>query len=54
MKVFDPYVAYHKIDSYLNNKAIPIKEIPKISDEIMIEIKGFDLKTSFRKPKSKK
>lgn len=53
-RVFDTYQTYQEIFMYLANKAEPRKPIPHISDEIMLEAKGFDKKTSFRKPKSKK
>jgi hypothetical protein len=36
---------------WLNNQAEPRKPIPEISDEIMVEIKGFDKRYSFRKDK---
>lgn len=51
-KVIHPYTAFQEIYMYVggvlagNNKPIPI-----VSDNDMIEAKGFDKKTSFRKPK---
>ena len=51
-RVFDSYTAYQEVAMWLSNQAVPIKPIPKISDKIMIEIKGFD-KFSFRKAPSK-
>jgi hypothetical protein len=52
-RMFEPYLAFQELTMYMANTAEPRKEIPKISDEIMSEIKGFD-KWSFRKPKSAK
>jgi len=52
-RVFDSHSAYQEVAMWLSNQAVPIKPIPKISDKIMIEIKGFD-KFSFRKAPSKK
>ncbi len=49
-KIYDTYSAAQEIEMYLNNLAIPEKPIPKISDKIMAEAKGFD-KYSFRKDK---
>jgi hypothetical protein len=50
MKLFEPYQAYQEISMFVNNLAIPEKPIPKMSDEDMASIKGFD-KFSFRKDK---
>lgn len=52
-RIFDPFQAFQEINMWLNNQAIPIKDIPKLDDEIMAEIKGFN-KYSFRKDPSKK
>lgn len=52
-KLFPPNLAYQEIHSFLNNKAIPIKPIPKLDDKTMAEIKGFD-KWSFKKEPTKK
>ena len=52
-RIFDSYQAFQELTMWINNKAVPMKEIPKIKDEIMLEVKGFD-KFSFRKEKSKK
>ena len=46
----DPFQTYQEIAMFLGSMAEPRKPIPKISDETMAEIKGFD-KFSFRKPK---
>lgn len=52
-RVIDSYQAFQQIAMWLANQAVPIKPIPQISNNDMIESKGFDLKFSFRKPKSK-
>ncbi len=52
-RIFDPYQAYQEIAMFLGNFAEPRKNIPPISDEIMLEAKGFDKKFSFRKEKKK-
>jgi hypothetical protein len=51
IRMFEPYTAYQEIAMWLNNQAEPRKPIPEISDEIMVEIKGFDKRYSFRKDK---
>jgi hypothetical protein len=54
IRVMDPYQAFQEISMFLGNMAEPRKPIPKMSDEDMASIKGFD-KYSFRKdPSSKK
>lgn len=53
-KVFSTALAYQEISMYLGGvlgQGNPT--IPEISNKDMIEAKGFDLKTSFRKDKSK-
>jgi len=50
-RLFEPFQAYQELAMYLGNQAEPRKPIPPISDEVMLEIKGFDKKFSFRKPK---
>jgi hypothetical protein len=50
MQMFGPYQAYQEISMFVNNLAVPEKPIPKMSDEDMASIKGFD-KFSFRKDK---
>jgi hypothetical protein len=52
MRVFPPYQAYQELSMYLGSQAVPQKPMPKISDEDMRDIKGFD-KWSFKKPPSK-
>jgi hypothetical protein len=52
-RVFDPYSAYQEIEMFLNNLAIPQKDMPKIPDRENILSHGFDDKLSFRKEKSK-
>jgi hypothetical protein len=53
-KVKSVETAYQEIRMYLSNLAAPQKEMPTISDEIMLEAKGFNKRTSFRKEKSKR
>lgn len=52
-RLYDPYQAYQEISFFLGNFVSPRKNIPKISDEDMISVKGFD-KFSFRKEKRAK
>jgi len=50
-KVMDINQTYQEIDMYLNSVLIVNKEYPQITDnKVLIEAKGFDLKTSFRHP----
>ena len=51
--VKDPFTTFQDIYTYLASKASPEKEIPKLDDITMRDIKGFD-KYSFRKDKRKK
>jgi hypothetical protein len=53
-RIVDPYRAFQEISMWLGNQAEPRKAIPEIDDVTMAEAKGFDKKTSFRKPSSKK
>lgn len=46
-----PWEAFQEIERWLSNQAQPEKSIPTVSNNDMIEAKGFDLKTSFRKEK---
>ncbi len=50
-KVKDPYTAFQEISQFLGSLAFPDRSIPEVSDEDMLLAKGFDAKTSFRKPK---
>lgn len=50
----DPYTIYQELQMWMGNLAEPRKPIPEVSNSDMIEAKGFDLKYSFRKAKSKK
>lgn len=52
-KLFPPYQAYQEIRMWLSNLTSPERPIPPISNEDMIQAKGFDLRTSFRKEKKK-
>lgn len=45
---------YAELLMYLSNIAVPMKPIPQHDDETLAEIKGFDRKTSFRKPPTRK
>lgn len=50
----DPYTAYQEIFQYYSGVLGGVREvIPEVSNDDMIEAKGFDLKYSFRKEKSK-
>lgn len=53
-RVFDAYRTYQEIEMFLGNAAEPRKLIPAISNDDMIESKGFNLKASFRKEKKTK
>lgn len=48
------YAAYAELNTWLSNQAVPMKEIPAVSDKDMIVAKGFDLKSSFRREKREK
>ncbi len=50
-RLFDMTAAYQEVMMWLNNQAAPIKPIPQPDDLTMCEIKGFDTRYSFRKPK---
>lgn len=52
-RIMEPYTAFQEISMWIGNQAEPRKKIPEITDETMLQIKGFDAKTSFRKPSSK-
>lgn len=47
--LFDPYSAFQELQMYLSNIAQPNRPIPEVSNEDLIEAKGFD-EWSFRKP----
>jgi hypothetical protein len=53
-RVFDPFTAFQEIAMYYGSLAVPLKNIPKIDDLTMLQAKGFDPKSSFRKEPSKK
>jgi hypothetical protein len=53
IKAVDPFTAFQELSMWLGNFANNEDKIPPISNSDMIESKGFDLKTSFRKPKTK-
>lgn len=48
-RVFDAYTAFQEIFMFMNNLAVPQKNIPTISDEMKAQAHGYD-KWSFRKP----
>lgn len=50
-RVKDAYSAFQEIEMWLSNQASPEKSIPSVSNNDMIEAKGFDLKHSFRNTK---
>lgn len=52
-KLLHPYEAFQRLYQWFCSKASPEKDIPKISNNDLIEAKGFDLKYSFRKEKQK-
>lgn len=53
-RVKDAFTAYQEIKMRMHNIASPEKEIPKISDELMMHSKGFDMKYGFRKRPTEK
>lgn len=54
VRIFDPYTAFQEIQMFLGGLASPEKPIPEVSDKDMLLAKGFDAKSSFRKPPGKK
>lgn len=52
-KVKDSYSAFQELHMWLTNKAVPLKKVPEMSDEIKIEAHGYN-KFSFRKEKKRK
>lgn len=50
-RLFSSYQAYQEVFMFVSNLASPEKPIPEIDNDIMIEAKGFNLQTSFRKNK---
>ena len=48
-RIMDPYTAYQEIQMFFGRLRFEERPIPKISNSDMIEAKGFDLKSSFRK-----
>jgi hypothetical protein len=53
-RVVDPYTAFQEIQMFFGKLRSPERPIPEISNSDMIEAKGFDLKSSFRKEPGKK
>lgn len=54
-RIVEPYSAFQNIHQYLSGVLGGVREtIPEVSNNDMIEAKGFDLKESFRKPPSKR
>jgi hypothetical protein len=54
VRLFDPYSAFQEIQMFLGGMAFPNNPIPEVSDADMLIAKGFDAKSSFRKPPGKK
>lgn len=52
-RILPPYQAYQELSMWMNNLAVPNKPMPKIDDETMQSIKGFEHKYSFRKEPDK-
>jgi hypothetical protein len=52
-RLFDTYTAFQEIAMFLGGLAVPLKEIPRVPDKIMVGIKGFD-EWSFRRPPREK
>jgi hypothetical protein len=53
-RVFDPPTAFQEISMFLGNMAQPGRPMKQLTNDEMIESKGFDLKFSFRKNPTKK
>lgn len=53
-QIMGPLEVFQIIEMWFNNLTSPEKPIPNVSNENMIEAKGFDLVTSFRKEKQRK
>lgn len=54
VRIKNPYTAFQEIQQYLSGVlGFADKPIPAVSNEDLIESKGFDLKSSFRKDKKK-
>lgn len=50
-RVKDSFTCFQELEMWLSNQASPEKPIPEVSNNDMIEAKGFDLKHSFRNTK---
>ena len=53
-KVYDPFSAFQEISMFIGNIATKGNDTVKIQDKDQIVKKGFDLSTSFRRPKGEK
>ena len=54
-KAVAPHIAYSEIEMFFTSDLLPKNNAPQIiDDKVKIQQHGFDLKTSFRKPKQKK
>lgn len=53
VRIVEPFTAFQEISMFMGNLAVPLKEIPEISDQDMAIAKGFD-DWSFRKLPTKK
>ena len=51
-KIMPPEIAYNELQKYVYNTARPEKPIPEMSNDVKIELAGFDKKHSFRKSKN--
>jgi hypothetical protein len=50
-KVLDPFTAFQELEMWIGGVLTENKETSQVSNDIKIQQAGFDLKTSFRKPK---
>jgi hypothetical protein len=50
-KALDPYTAFQELELFIGGVLTENKEIYQVPNDIKIQQAGFDLKTSFRKPK---
>lgn len=50
--IMPPQQAWIELSAYHNNIARPLRPVPDVSNSDLIQAKGYDLKTSFRKEKS--
>lgn len=48
--IVPPFEAFQELDMFLSNRANPEKDVKPIADQLLLQQKGFDSKTSFRHP----